>query len=99
MTDLERAAHCASCRAAIPPSEQLYTLRIDLFASAKPPEFDDGDLLADHREEWERLLLRMADMTPRETEEEGAKVFERCEFTVCARCRAIFHEHIRVLQR
>ncbi len=32
--DSERSAHCASCRAAIPPDAQVYTLRVDLFASA-----------------------------------------------------------------
>ena len=32
MIDPERAAHCAGCRSAIPPDDQIYTLRVDLFA-------------------------------------------------------------------
>jgi hypothetical protein len=95
--DPERTAHCASCRAAIPPDAQVYTLRVDLFASARPPEFDEVDLLADHRKQWESLIEKMSEMTPREAEEEGDKVFERYVFSLCGQCRAELHDHFKSL--
>jgi mono/diheme cytochrome c family protein len=95
--DAERATHCASCHTAIAPDAQVYTLRVDLFASAKPPAFDERDLLADHRAEWERLLAEMSAMAPKGVEEEKDKVFERYEFSLCSRCRETFHAQLKRL--
>lgn len=97
MIDPERAAVCASCRAVIEPDTQVYTLRVELFASAKPPVFSEEDLLADHRAAWEELLEAMGQMTPREVEEEEDKVFERHEFSLCPRCREIYHAQLKRL--
>jgi hypothetical protein len=93
--DPERAARCASCRAAVPPDAQLYTLRVELFASAEPPEFDDVDMLEDTEVEFQNLLAEMEAMTPKQAESEAAKVFERHEFTLCAKCRAALHTRLR----
>lgn len=94
MRDPERALRCAACRAAIPPDHAVYTMRIDLFAEARPPEFDDADLVADTAGEWQRLMAELGAMDPAAVEEETAKVHERHEFRLCGRCRQTFHEQL-----
>ena len=99
MINPERAAHCASCRSAIPPDAPVYTLRVDLFASATPPEFDDRDMVEDTSDEWARLLAQMAAMDAKAASEESAKVWERYEFALCEACRQRYHEQLKRLQR
>jgi hypothetical protein len=96
--DPERAAHCASCGAAIEPDAPVYTMRVDLCAGVRPLEFTDADLVADISNEWDALIAEMAAMTPREVGEETDKVHERYQFTLCAACRQRFHEQLKALQ-
>ena len=96
--DPERAAHCASCGRAIPPEDLTYRLRVDLFADPTPPSIGDEDLVADNREEWDRLIAAMSAMSDSQAEEERDKVFERYEFTLCAECRRQYHEQLAGLK-
>lgn len=99
MMDRERAVHCASCRTAIEPGQAVYTIRVDLFAEARAPEFDDEDLVADTAVEWQRLMDELSAMNPAEVDEETAKVHERHEFRLCGRCRQAFHEQLKGMTR
>ncbi len=74
---------------------QVYTMRIDLFARADPPDFDAADLDADSAEQLQELVRQMEEMDDLEVREAEAQVYESYQFSICAECRRRFHEQLR----
>lgn len=86
---------CENCGREIPAEAQVYTMRIDLFAQADPPDFDAADLDADSAEELQDLVREMEEMDDLEVREAEAQVYESYLFSICPGCRLHFHEQLR----
>jgi len=83
---------CESCGKTIEDSDLAYRMKIELFADPSPPVFTKEDLEADSEAEMNALIEKMADLDPREAEDE---VYESYLFTLCARCRRLIHTELR----
>lgn len=83
---------CQNCGRHAPESEQMYTLRLELFARVEPLEFTDEDLQADTTGKMVELIAKMETMDP---EEAADQVFERYEFDLCTPCRRKTHEQLK----
>ncbi len=84
---------CANCGGTAPDNQQMYTIRIELFARAEPLVFTPEDLAADHASKLEELIAQMEAADP---EEAADQVHEQYAFSLCAPCRARIHRGLKI---
>lgn len=82
------ARFCHNCGCEVPAQDQLYVLRLELFAKAEPLELTIDDLLADHTSQIEKLIKEMEKLDPEEATDE---VYEAYTFELCPVCRRRIH--------
>ncbi|MCX7625244.1 MAG: hypothetical protein N2Z21_03415 [Candidatus Sumerlaeaceae bacterium] len=83
---------CHNCGREVGSNEQLYVLRIELFAKAEPLELTIDDLLADHTAQIEKLIEEMEALDPEEASDE---VYESYNFELCPECRRRVHHLLK----
>jgi hypothetical protein len=83
------------CKNNLPPTEQSYVLRVDLYAAADDLDVSSADLSGDTREDLRRLIDKLEDLNDDEAEEETDRVFERHAFELCSSCRDEIHEILK----
>jgi hypothetical protein len=66
-----------------PGRGDFYLVTIEAVADPTPPTVTAEDLAADHREQIERLLAQLADLTE---EEALAQVYRRVSLSLCGPC-------------
>ncbi|MGI8907814.1 MAG: hypothetical protein ACR2IE_15140 [Candidatus Sumerlaeaceae bacterium] len=86
---------CDRCGKPTSAEEQMYSLRIELFASVDPLTFSTADLVQDHEANLEKLVQQMEKMDPAEAEDQ---VHEAYLFELCSRCRNKMHSQLRIRQ-
>jgi len=86
---------CAACGTEISDGNQVYTLRVDLFAAKGDLEVLADEMGRNRSAEIESLVAKLEDMDEDELEEQEQRVFERHTFTLCAVCRAEIHDRLR----
>lgn len=84
---------CHNCGASIGPKQQVYIVRIELFAKAEPIDLTIDDLLADHTAQIEKLIEEME--TTLDVEEATDQVYEAYVFELCPACRRKIHELLK----
>lgn len=93
MPDMNRI--CDNCGRDVPASEQMYSMRLELFARVEPLVFSAEDLAKDTLQEIEKLAESMNNMDPDEAMDQ---VHESYIFDVCSLCRRRFHEQLRSMK-
>jgi hypothetical protein len=83
---------CDNCGREVPRQEQMYSIRVEMFARVEPLEFSEEDLLADHAAEMENIIADMETMDPAEAMDQ---VFESYLFDLCSSCRRMMHEQFK----
>ena len=83
---------CDNCGRIAPESEQMYTIRIEMFARAEPIEITLEDLLEDHTAKMEELLKQMEQLDPEEASDE---IHESYRFDLCRACRRRIHAGLK----
>lgn len=83
---------CDYCGRETPEKQQMYSLRIEMFARAEPLIIGEDDLNKDHATEMDVLLKKMEMMDP---EEAADQVHESYLFDLCASCRASMHRQLK----
>lgn len=83
---------CDNCGHNAPTDEQMYTLRLQMFARVAPLIFTAKDLEQDHVLKLEELVKQMESADPEEAE---AQVFETYNFDLCSRCRRKMHRQLK----
>lgn len=83
---------CANCGARVPKKQQLYELKIEMFAECGPIEIDPEDLQEDQIAKLEQLIDDMEHIDPEEAADE---VYETYSFALCARCRQRIHKGLK----
>lgn len=83
---------CANCGRSSPETEQMYTIRIEMFARAEPLVFDLHDLVQDHVEKLHELVKKMDEV---DVEEAADQVHEEYTFDLCSRCRKKIHRGLK----
>ena len=78
---------CDNCGKILNKRDLFYTLRVEMFASAKDLEFTDEDLKGNHLEKIEKLIEEMEGM---DVDELNDQVYENYEFDLCPDCREFF---------
>ena len=86
---------CALCHQEINSNQQIYTMRLDLFAAAEDLQISAEELGQNRADEIKQLLERLKDMDAEQIEEESDRIFERHTYTLCAICRAELHNLLR----
>ena len=79
---------CANCGRTTPEKEQMYTIRIEMFARVEPLVFDLKDLAQDHAGKLQELIGQLEQMDP---EEAADQVHEEYSFDLCSPCRRRIH--------
>jgi len=83
---------CDNCGKILNKRDLFYTLRVEMFASAKDLEFTDEDLKGNHLEKIEKLIEEMDGM---DVDELNDQVYENYEFDLCPDCREYFHRRLK----
>lgn len=83
---------CDGCGRRLTKSDQAYTLRVEMFASADPLELTVDDLLADHSAQIEKLIEQMEHL---DVEEASDQVYETYTFELCSQCRDELHRGLK----
>jgi len=83
---------CDNCGAKRPEKEQMYTLRLEMFARAEPLVISKEDLKIDHSAHLSKLVKKMEQMDPQEAEDQ---VYERYTFDLCSECRRTMHQQLK----
>lgn len=83
---------CANCGRTTPDQEQMYTIRIEMFARAEPLVFDLQDLSGDSAGKLEELVSKMEQM---DVEEAADQVHEEYSFDLCGACRGNLHRGLK----
>lgn len=84
---------CDRCGRETPEKEQMYSLRLELFARAEPLIVTKEDLLHDHAAAMEKLVEQMQSMDPQEAEDQ---VHESYLFDLCTKCRNLMHRQLKL---
>jgi len=80
----EMPLYCDRCAAPLEPGTgNFYVVRIEAFADPTPPSFSDDDLKRDPKQEIQRLLDQMRDLSPLEAMDQ---VYRRLTLTLCGPC-------------
>jgi hypothetical protein len=75
---------CARCSAELTPGKgDFYVVRIEALADPTPPSFSEEDLRHDPRQEIERLIDQMGDLSERELLDQ---VYRRLVLYLCGPC-------------
>jgi len=75
---------CARCAAELKPGEgDFYRINVEAMADPTPPEVSEEDMATDHREQMERLLGAMNNLSEREAMDQ---VYRRLTFHLCGAC-------------
>ena len=90
--DDEPGRKCDECGGVSARDEQMYTIRIELFARAEPLVFGADDALKDHAKAIADLLGAMESI---DAEEATDQVHEQYEYDLCARCRGRIHRMLK----
>lgn len=69
----------------------MFSLRLEMFATADFTEMDADDVARDHLPDLQALVERMDQMDDHEVSEAEAEVYESYMFTLCRDCRGRFH--------
>jgi len=81
---------CARCRAALlPGSGDFWEVRIEAVADPFPPDFTQEDLQRDVRAEWQGIIRRLRELSPREAMEQ---VHRHTVLHLCQRCFERWYE-------
>jgi hypothetical protein len=83
---------CDKCGRDVPAEEQMYSLRIEMFARVEPMVLSKEDLLQDHTAALEELVLQMETMDVSEAEDQ---VHESYQFDLCSACRNLMHRQLK----
>jgi hypothetical protein len=83
---------CDNCGQVCPDGEQMYTLKLQIFARAEPLVFTIQDMQQDSTSKLEELVKEMENADPEEAEDE---VFEMYGFDICKRCRRKMHQQLK----
>ncbi len=84
--------NCENCGRRVPEGEQMYTMRIEMFARAEPLVFELQEVLEDHSEAIEELVKEMELTDP---EEATDQIYESYSFDLCASCRQRMHRQLK----
>ncbi len=84
---------CASCGRISAETEQMYTIRIEMFARAEPLVFDEQVLAQDHVQKLGDLIEKMETM---DAEEAAEQIHEQYSFDLCVRCRKRIHHGLKI---
>lgn len=87
---------CANCGRTTAEKEQMYTIRIEMFARAEPLVFDSHDLAGDQAGKLHDLIKQMEEI---DVEEASAQIHEQYSFDLCSRCRKRIHRGLKVKAR
>lgn len=75
---------CARCAAELHPGRgDFYIIRVEALADPTPPDLSAEDLHRDHREQIERLVRAMRELSERELMDQ---VYRRFTFHLCGTC-------------
>jgi hypothetical protein len=81
---MESPLWCARCRAELKPGAgNFYVVQIEAMADPTPPSFSEEDLKRDPRQEIERLIDRMRDLSQQELLDQ---VYRRLVIFLCRPC-------------
>jgi hypothetical protein len=83
---------CDKCGREVPPKEQMYSLRIEMFARVEPMILTKEDLAQDYAASLEELVLEMETMDVSEAEDQ---VHESYVFDLCTKCRNVMHRQLK----
>jgi hypothetical protein len=83
---------CDNCGRVVPVKEQMYSLRIEMFARAEPLVFTSQDLEQAPGPQMELLLKELEKV---DVEEATDQVYETYGFDLCGRCRGKFHRRMK----
>ncbi len=87
---------CANCERITSETEQMYTIRIEMFARAEPLVFESHDLAQDHAQKLQNLIEKMEEM---DVNEAADQVYEQYSFDLCVRCRKRIHRGLKIKAR
>jgi len=87
---------CDRCGSECPPQQQMYSLRIQLYARADPLEFTEDDLLSATPQAFDELIKQLENLDPVEAEEQ---VHESYLFNLCTPCRKSIHRLLKLRAR
>jgi len=83
-TDPPVSLFCARCAAELKPGDgDFFRINVEAMADPTPPDVSEEDVATDHREQIERLLGTMNDMSEREAMDQ---VYRRLTFHLCGAC-------------
>jgi hypothetical protein len=75
---------CDRCHGELTPGRgSFYVVRIEAFADPTPPEFTEEDLWRDPREEIDRLLAQLRDLSEQDAMHQ---VYRRTTIYLCTAC-------------
>lgn len=83
---------CDNCGRETSGQEQMYSIRIELFARTGPLDLTLDDLLADHTAQIEKLVEEMDNA---DVDEATDQVHEAYLFEICTPCRQRFHRLLK----
>jgi hypothetical protein len=82
---------CDRCLRSLQPGRgEFYIVRIEAVADPTPPEFDHEDLQRDHRQEWQRLIDSLQELSPQEALDQ---VYRSLSITLCTTCYRVWIEN------
>lgn len=87
---------CENCGRVVPPKEQMYSIKIDMFARADPLVIDGDDLQEDNMAKIEEIIEQLESVDP---DEAMAEVFESYSFDLCTPCRRLLHQQLMAKAR
>ena len=85
---------CDNCGRTVENAEQMFSLRLEMFATADFTEVDVDEAARDNLLELQALVERMDQMNDHEVSEAEAEVYESYMFTLCRDCRGRFHRQL-----
>jgi hypothetical protein len=84
---------CDNCGCTTSEDEQMYSIRIEMFARADPLVLEPEDLLDDHLAKIEDLVKQMETL---DAEEASDEVHESYTFDLCGPCRRLIHQQLKL---
>jgi hypothetical protein len=83
---------CDNCGATAHVKEQMYSLKLEMYARAEPIVITQEDLETDLIQEMEKVLDLLATA---DADEASDQVHESYMFDLCSRCRSKFHRLLK----
>jgi NMD protein affecting ribosome stability and mRNA decay len=85
---------CDNCGRWVEKNEMLYIMEVAIMAEPNP-EIKMEEPQGNAREELEKLVEAMEDMTEEQIDEATDQVHENYRYTLCAECREVVHRRLK----